>query len=139
MSLTREEAKQQAKRLTACPALMPQSKEGMSEVVDCLMRHCHSQEHASLAMTEFLDKAIDSRNTTAELAAIARQTRQVESFPLGCHRCTLDPDVDTGEPRYLSHVSATRGGYDVAVRCGCPRGRALAAKDAQRIAEEKCR
>lgn len=140
MKLTRDIAKKQAKRIAANPMLTPQSEQGVTELVDCLMRNCTSPEHAERTMTVFLDTARDPRNLTAELADAARQSRQDVAFPPGCSRCTLMPDEHTGEPRYASHVPArTIGGYDCVVRCGCERGQALRARDRQRAAESQAK
>lgn len=136
MRITRESAQKQAKRLMACPALAPQSDEGKREVVDCLMRHCQSPEHAAEVMTAFLDTAIDPRNITAELASIARQSRLDDALPTGCPACTLEPDEATGAPRYASHVTGERNGYDIAARCKCPRGISLKERDRKRDADE---
>lgn len=136
MKITRESAQKQAKRLMACPALAPQSTEGKQEVVDCLMRHCQSPEHAAEVMTAFLDTAIDPRNITAELASIARQSRQDDALPVGCGLCTLAPDMHTGAPRYAAHVPVTRNGYDFAIRCACERGRVLKSRDCKRALEQ---
>lgn len=124
MKISEAAAKKQAKRLMANPMLAPQSPEGQLEIMNCLMRHCESPEHAERTMTELLDGTRDPRNITAEIAAAARLTRKGAALPAGCDRCRYT-DVDTGQVQYYAHVSGTRNGYDYAERCGCARGRAL--------------
>jgi hypothetical protein len=132
--LTRDFARAQGKRLQASPMMAPQSKEGVREIVDCLMRHCQSEEHAERTITAFLDGATEPKNLTAELAAIARRSQIPDQLPAGCPRCFLGPDVDSGEVRWAAHVPGVRGGYSVALRCECERGEWLAAKDQERKA-----
>ena len=138
MKLTRQDAQQQAKRLQSCPMLAPQSDEGRKEIVDCLMRHCQSAEHAQAVMTQFLDEAIHVQGpVTAWLAASARQTRKSDQAPTGCARCWLGPDFNTGEVRWAAHVSTDRDGISFAMRCDCERGQWLKIRDGERRAEEQ--
>lgn len=136
MKLSREHAAKQAKRLQANAMLIPQSPEGKTEIVECLIRHCDSPEHAERTMTELLDGARDPRNITAEIAEAARLTRKGAPLPAGCERCRYT-DADTGQVEYRPHVSGTRSGYDFAERCGCARGLALAARDAEHRPQRK--
>jgi hypothetical protein len=129
---TRSMAQKQAARLQACAMLAPQSDEGRKEVIECLLRHCQSEEHAAETMTKFLDGALHVQNLTAELAALARETQRQEEPPVGCQECYLGPDVSTGEVRWAAHVGFERDGLWFSHRCSCPRGRWLAAKDAER-------
>ena len=132
--LTRDHARRQANRLQACPMLAPQSDEGKREVVDCLMRHCQSAEHAETVMTQFLDGALHVQNSIAELAAIAHASRQNDQPPPGCDLCYLGPDFSTGEVRWAAHVSVDRNGLAFARRCSCARGQYLNAADVVRAA-----
>lgn len=137
MKLTREQAAKQAKRLQANALLIPQSPEGKTEIIECLIRHCDSPEHAERTMTELLDGAKDPRNITAEIAEAARLTRKGPGLPEGCDRCRVT-DPFTGEVKYLPYLGEFRNGYDRAFRCACARGKALAALDAKRgMATEK--
>ncbi len=132
--ITRDEAKKQVKRLLSSPMLAPQSKEGGEEIMDCLLRHCKSPDHAERAMTLFLDTARDPRNLTAELSAAAMATRQEAVLPDGCDLCAYT-DFETKARHYRPHVTATVKGYDVARRCTCKRGEYLFASDLRRAAE----
>lgn len=136
--LSRDDAKAQAKRLQSSPMLSPQSDDGRREIVDCLMRHCESVEHAARAMTALLDNCTDPRNLTAELRSAAVSTAyEHQVIPDGCSVCYLEPDVTTGEARWYAHVSKERNGYTCAVRCGCARGQWLKRRDQERRQVEK--
>jgi hypothetical protein len=138
MKLTRQDAQKQAKRLQACPMLAPQTDEGRKEIVDCLMRHCQSAEHAETVMTRFLDEALHVNGAvTAWLAATAGQTRQADQPPPGCRQCWLGPDLSTGEVRWAAHISVQRGEYSFATRCDCERGQWLQRCDAERPIPER--
>lgn len=100
-----------ASRLLANPALAPQSDEGITEVIDCLMRHCRSEEHAAEVVTEFLDTATDPRNITAELAGIAKRTRVDMNAPMGFPGCELCD--------YSGWLHIERNGYDFSEACSC--------------------
>ena len=132
--LTREHARKEGSRLQSCPMLAPQTNEGRREIVDCLMRHCQSEEHATSVMTEFLDTAVNIKGTlTSWLAAIALRTRVPDDIPPGCDRCYLGPDMSTGEVRWAAHVSFDLpSGYTASRRCTCDRGRWLSQRDAER-------
>lgn len=132
MELTRESARRQAMRLQSSALLAPKSDEGRTEIIDCIMRHCQSAEHAELVMTAVLDGSIDVKNMTAEIAAVAKRTRKAEVPPNGCERCAIDPDINTGESRWSPYVSVSRNGCAFARRCDCARGRWLAAADRAR-------
>lgn len=136
--LKESQAAKEAQRLVANPMLSPQTKEGVDEIIACLMRHCKDQEHAKRTMTVFLDTCKDPRNVTAEIADAAKGTAMAGEAPPGCPRCTLDPHSETGEPRYTSHViNAIIGDYEVATRCSCVRGRWLASRDLQRAKDAR--
>jgi hypothetical protein len=134
MSINRSDARKQAARLQASPMLQPQTDEGCREIVDCLMRHCQSAEHAAAVMTQVLDSALEVKGPiTAWIASIARGSQVADQAPAGCEHCYLGPDINTGEVRWAFHVSITsRYGITSAGRCTCERGRWLAAKDAER-------
>jgi hypothetical protein len=57
--------------LNAAPALAPRTEGGCIEIVDCLMRHCQSDQHAECVITELLETAVRLQNLVAELVAIA--------------------------------------------------------------------
>lgn len=140
--LTRTQAKTQTKRLLANAMLAPQTDDGSKEIVECILRNCKDAAHAERAMTRFLDTASDPRNITAELASAAKATAVEGEAPGGCPQCELDPDVETGESRYMSHVireirMGTGMSYEAAVRCGCVRGRWLASRDLQRAKDAR--
>lgn len=118
-TLTRDEAREQAKRLQSSPAIAPQSKEGRQEIVDCLMRNCDDAEHAERAMTQLIDTCKDPRNITAELAGAASSTRKsTQPLPGPCAEC---PEGDW--------IPCERNGYTGVRRCNCNRGVALIARD----------
>lgn len=129
--LNRIDAIKQAKRLQSCPMIAPQTDEGRREIVDCLVRHCQSAEHADSVMTRFLDEALKVEGpVTAALANIARQVPSGEEAPAGCERCFSGKNPVTGEKLYAHHVGRdVPGGYSVAVRCSCERGRWLASRE----------
>lgn len=137
--LTRDEAQKQAKRLMANPILVPQTKDGMTEVINCLMRNCQDGPHCAETMTALLDGSVefprDLETTTARLSYAARRLQQPEVAPAGCDRCYLGPDVTTGEIRWYAHVPGERNGYSMAVRCGCERGAWLSDRDRLRAIE----
>ncbi len=138
MKLERKEAQTQAKRLQSCPMLAPQTDDGRKEIVDCLMRHCQSVEHAVAVMTQVLDDALEVKGPiTAWIASIARRTQHAEVAPDGCWRCEIGPDVETGEMRWAVHVPTEWKGYTCAGRCSCVRGRWLAGKDQERRRESR--
>ncbi len=134
-TLTRELARQQAARLQSSPMLAPQSDEGRREVVNVLMRHCQNAEHAEMVMTALLEECRDPRNLTAELVAIARNTKRKEDLPAGCDACSAGNDLD-GVPSWLPFVVVEINGYSSGRRCTCARGRWLFARDRQREAEQ---
>lgn len=136
--LTRQQAQQQVFRLTANPMLTPQSDDGLKEIVDCLLRHCESIEHAEATMTAFLDSSPNPRNVTAELAAAAKLAKSGPSLPDGCDLCRYREPL-TGLIKYRSHISVVVRGYESSKRCACPRGQALEAADRRRDAEQKQR
>jgi hypothetical protein len=113
--LARHDAKRQAARIDACPALAPQTDEGRNEVTECLMRNCQDAEHARLVVTRLLDDVLECQNLTAEIAIIAQATRKQDPLPPGCNRCKGEPFI---------------GGPDgLWTRCTCARGQALRARD----------
>lgn len=118
-TLTRDEARVQAKRLQVSPVLAPQSAEGRKEVVDCLMRNCEDIEHAERAMTAALDGCVDPRNFAAELAIAAKGTRKSNIvLPEPCPECPED-----------DYVPFERNGYSGVGRHNCARGLALRERD----------
>lgn len=133
MSATRDHCKAQVKRLAVAPLLVPTNGDTALEWVMGLMRHCQSNEHATLVMTLFLDSATESRNPLADIVAIARRTAVADEPPAGCPACDLGPDPTTGEQRWMAHVSGERNGVGFAKRCSCPRGQWYLARDPQNI------
>jgi hypothetical protein len=131
-ALTRAIAQQVAARIAAAPALLPQTPEGRTELVDAIMRHCGDSIHANSVMTELLDSSLNPVNLIAEIAAIANRTRRPEQPPPGCNRCYFGEDLATKTITWLPYVSLTIRGYGCARRCSCPRGRWLSAKDSER-------
>jgi hypothetical protein len=134
-TLTRELARQQAARLQSSPMLAPQSDEGRREVVNILMRHCQNAEHAATVLTALLEECRDPRNLTAELVAIARNTKRKDNLPPGCDACYAGEDLD-GAPSWLPFVTVQIRGYSAGRRCACARGQWLSARDRQREAEQ---
>jgi hypothetical protein len=127
--MTKDQAKKQAARLMANPALSPQSMEGKREIVDCLLRHCGSEAHAAKVITEFLDTATDARNVTAELATIAHRVGDpARPAPrlgfAGCVKCDF-----TGWKRY------EKNGYTFGTPCEC-RADVVPAKPAAKPASD---
>jgi hypothetical protein len=124
--LTRDIARKQAKRLQSSPVLVPQADDGMTEILDCLQRHCRDGAHAERTMTRLLDSAKNPRNITAEIARCAAETRekQAEPLPDRCASCPPGDRVIVDGPKYSS-----------VGRCGCARGEALKARDAAAWAE----
>jgi hypothetical protein len=110
-SLTREQAQRQAARLDASPTIAPRTEEGLTELVDCLLRCCQNEEHARTVITQLLDGVPRLQSLTAEIVAIAAATRKRAALPPGCEICQ-------GAPWLM-------GGQNGAVRCSCARGEAL--------------
>lgn len=134
-NLTREQARKQAKRLLANAMLTPQSDDGIAEIIDCLMRHCNTAEHAGRTMTEFLDSARDPRNVTAEIAAAAERVAEPVKLPEGCDTCRyVDESGATG---YRPHVVVANRCTEALGRCSCARGRTLLATDRKRDADQR--
>ncbi len=132
MRLTREIAREQLARLASSPMLFPQSAEGKIELLDCLMRNCVDAEHCADTMTRLLDDVTDPKSLTAAIAAIAWQTRRPDQPPPGCEECGLGLNQTSGVMEYLPYISVQLGGCSFARRCGCARGRWLAARDYER-------
>lgn len=132
MKLTREIARQELARLASNPMLFPQSAEGKTELLDCLMRNCADAEHCAEVMTALLDTVEDPRSITASIATIASRTRRPDQAPPGCEQCYAGDDVTTGAAIWLPFVSVEIRGYSCARRCSCARGRWLAERDRDR-------
>ena len=101
-------------------AMLPPSEDGAREVVACLLRNCVNREHAEAVITRLLDTVPRMQSLTAEIAAIARETRglfagQAERGPEPCDAC-----------RPLGGNYAMRDGETR--RCECARGRWLAGR-----------
>jgi hypothetical protein len=138
--LSRTDAQAQGRRLQANPMLAPQSKEGVTEIVDCIMRNCRDVEHAVRTMTAVLDNCTDPRNLTAEIKRAAGEALNVpQALPDGCEVCHLEPDPLTGAARWMAHVPGERKGYSCAVRCTCARGQWLSRRDQERSADHLAR
>jgi hypothetical protein len=136
--LTRDFAKKQCKRLAAVPIYQPQSDDAAKEILDALMAHCQSREHAEHVMTTFIQTARDVKNVVAEFISIARDTGEAfGTLPDGCDDCRIGKDPFTGEMRWATHLPAVQGGYTCAVRCTCKRGQILAQRDAARRGERR--
>jgi len=137
--LTREYARAQVQRLLANPMIAPQSDEGAREIIDCLMRHCETAEHAQATMTIFLDQTPEPRNVTAELASAAQRALNGPILPPGCEACAYK-DPLTGVTLYYSHLAIDGAGkYSAVVRCTCARGKLLQAADRQRDEAQKAK
>jgi hypothetical protein len=133
--LTRNDAQAQARRLQSSPMLAPQSAEGRTEIVECILRHCADVEHAARAMTHVLDNCTDPRNLTAEIRSAAETTANTpQTLPPGCEACRLEPDPMTGAERWMAHIPGERNGYSCAVRCTCERGDWLLRRDEEKRA-----
>jgi len=132
MPLTREQAQRVAARIAAAPALLPQTAEGRTELVDAILRHCSDADHAKNVMTEVLDGALKPVNLVAEIAMIAGRTRRPDQPPPGCQQCDVGEDITTGATRWSPFVHVQIRGYSAARRCDCARGRWLAARDQER-------
>lgn len=136
MKLTREFARKQAARLQSNPMLAPQSEEGRTELVDCLMRHCQDDEHCVRTMTAFLENVRKIEGAmTAELVTWARETIDYGQPPPGCEHCRIGEDL-AGVMQYHTHVTGMRAnGTTFATRCSCARGHWYEARDAERKVE----
>jgi len=119
-------AERQAARLDAAPALAPKTKAGCDEVIDCLARNCRNEDEARHVITTVLDEIPRCQNLTAEIASIAREIRPPEQLPDGCSACEVAPGI------WAPFVTRELTGGFGSVRCTCPRGRWLAARDRAR-------
>jgi hypothetical protein len=136
-TITRQIAQHVAARIAAAPALLPQTAEGRTELVDALMRHCSDASHANAVMTELLDSSLNPVNLIAEIAAIAGRTRRPDKPPPGCERCCMGEDLGTKTITWLPYISVTIRGYECAQRCSCARGAWLAERDREREQERE--
>ncbi len=132
--LTRDEARREAARLQSAVAIAPQSDIGRTEIIDTLLRHCANGAHAAATITFVLSNVRDIKNLPAEIVAAAYVTRQPETPPPGCERCSLGTAADTGEPVWAPFISFDRAGCSFATRCSCKRGQWLAEQARRRAA-----
>jgi hypothetical protein len=117
MKIGREFAKQQIVRLSAC-SYFPTIDGGIRELVDTLVKHTKSEEHARRVIALALETSSNCP-TPYDLVQLCRGTGEGSALPNGCRECG-------GGYWRLTAAGATR--------CDCARGKALAAMDAGRDA-----
>lgn len=121
----------------AIPLIRSLTKDGKAEIIAALLRNCRSNEHATQVLREFGEGVHDWHNPIAELVEIAKRTTPQEQPPDGCDKCYEYTNEQTGKSVWAAHIEVVRNGYFCAVRCECPRGKWLEAKDAERRKEQR--
>jgi hypothetical protein len=147
---TREFVKSECKRVFSAISLLSSlDNAGKAQIIETLMTHCRSAEHVTATLKHFAENSFDLKNPIAGLVASARQTAMPEQPPAGCPECRTEPDPQTAQERWATHVNREIKSHgaqcaqqrtcdcptiSVAVRCSCPRGRWLRQRDAEREA-----